>query len=358
MRIAGPAAEALAALTPSQIAFIKSIPKAELHAHLNGCIPISVLQQLAREHTAYTSVPLSGDAIHSGIQKLVNGVELNEIHDFFGLFPSVTALTSTPDGLAIATRAVLESFLGRAPGDDKETIDGAAAHVDVQCDYLELRSTAKHTPGMDRELYVRTVLAEIARYPKGKIGFIVSMDRKMTQAEMRDCVDVAVKLRSEGQPVVGIDLCGDPLAGDVADFEVFFERAREAGLGVTLHIAETTQNTAEETSKLLSFKPGRLGHATFLNDEQIEQVIQAGTCIEICLSSNILCKTATSLDAHHIRHYLKRNHPIAICTDDTLPFRTNLTAEYALLLAPSPLGLGLSEEEVRRIGEMSFTHRF
>ncbi|KDR78486.1 hypothetical protein GALMADRAFT_137549 [Galerina marginata CBS 339.88] len=32
---------------------------------------------------------------------------------------------------------------------------------------------------------------------------------------------------------------------------------------------ETIQNLAEETLKLLSYKPDRLGHATFLNDEAI-----------------------------------------------------------------------------------------
>ena len=45
-------------------------------------------------------------------------------------------------------------------------------------------------------------------------------------------------------------------------------------------------------------------------------------------------------------------------TDDTLPFRTSLIAEYALLMAEPPLGLGLSEDEVRAIGKMSLDARF
>ena len=45
-------------------------------------------------------------------------------------------------------------------------------------------------------------------------------------------------------------------------------------------------------------------------------------------------------------------------TDDTLPFRTSLEGEYALLMAAPPLGLGLSEEEVKVIGEMSMDARF
>lgn len=45
-------------------------------------------------------------------------------------------------------------------------------------------------------------------------------------------------------------------------------------------------------------------------------------------------------------------------TDDTLPFRNSLLGEYALLMAPSPLGLGLSEPEIERIARMSMQSRF
>jgi len=130
------------------------------------------------------------------------------------------------------------------------------------------------------------------------------------------------------------------------------------GIGITLHIAETTQNTVEETYKLLSFNPARLGHATFLDEKATAIVLEKKMCIEVCLTSNLLCRTVSTLESHHIRQYLELGHPIAICTDDILPFRTSLLGEYALLLAQPPLGLGLSEEMVRKIGEMSLQARF
>ncbi|KAG2045514.1 hypothetical protein BDR06DRAFT_1015573 [Suillus hirtellus] len=81
-------------------------------------------------------------------------------------------------------------------------------------------------------------------------------------------------------------------------------------------------------------------------------------CIEICLRSNLLCKTVASLDAHHIHHYLKNDHPIAICTDDALPFKTSCLGEYSLLLAQPPLGLGLSRDDVARIARMGMDVAF
>ncbi|KAG8780048.1 hypothetical protein FRC12_023519 [Ceratobasidium sp. 428] len=55
---------------------------------------------------------------------------------------------------------------------------------------------------------------------------------------------------------------------------------------------------------------------------------------------------------------MKAGHPLAISTDDLLPFRTTLVAEYAMLMAPSPLGLGLSEDEIRKIAEGGLSSRF
>jgi hypothetical protein len=235
-------------------------------------------------------------------------------------------------------------------------------------------------------------------------------------------------------------------------------RAKVAGLGLTVHIAECTENTTEDCLALLSCRPDRLGHATFLSDElkalffadipqpgtecgslpecatsttnphtpaglrdpshplhlrfhnlkegyflrfvsdsaeseeakaqlsfladaeifseraaikDIEEMInqaespnnartngQYKPCVEICLSSNLLCKSVASLDAHHIRYYLKNDHPIAICTDDTLPFRTSCLGEYSLLLAQPPLGLGLSRDDVAKVARMSMDASF
>jgi len=142
------------------------------------------------------------------------------------------------------------------------------------------------------------------------------------------------------------------------DFVGLFRTARAEGLGVTLHIAETKENSAAETMKLLSCEPQRLGHATFLDDQAKELVLARRMCIEICLTSNFLCKTVGQLEDHHIKYYLERNHPIAVCTDDILPFRNSVLAEYALLMAPIPVGLGLSESEIETVARMGMQSRF
>lgn len=90
-------------------------------------------------------------------------------------------------------------------------------------------------------------------------------------------------------------------------FSGLFRTARAKGLGVTLHVAEVRfimrcrgrfilmmeqirgDLMAEETKELLSCSPERLGHGTYLDEEAKEVVLARRTCIEICLTSNLLC---------------------------------------------------------------------
>ncbi|KAG9056614.1 hypothetical protein FS842_010134 [Serendipita sp. 407] len=349
-------AEAKASLSEEDVAFLKALPKAELHAHLNGCIPLECLQTLARDFKVTTS-PSSGDqnnsndnlarVVANGLRMLEEGIVLEEINQFFDLFPAIYALTSTPATLRIATRAVLEQFLK----------PGWTGRVDepAQCDYLELRTTPRENEHMTKREYLEAVLDELDLYPRAMCNLIVSLDRRMEEQTMMEIVGIAIKLKEEGRRVVGIDLCGTPSAGKADSFLPALQYARENGLKLTLHIAETKENTQQDVMTLLSAEPSRLGHATFL-DEATQAIVLANKdkmAVEICLSSNLLCNTVNDLKDHHINWWLENGLRLAICTDDTLVFRNSLVEEYALLMAQPPLGLGLSREAITKVAETS-----
>lgn len=238
-----PIVKALKTLDDSQVNFLRSLPKAELHAHLNGSIPLLSLQTLARDH------PISREglpeAVAKGLEVLARGVELNEIGDFFGLFPAIYALTSNCDALAFVTRDVLVHFL-----------EPSSTGGPPQCQYIELRTTPRKSEGMSRREYLEAVLDEVEKFDTDQAALIVSLDRRMCLDDLEECVYLAAFLKSEGRRVVGIDLCGDPWvgscplylnydllilkAGDMKIFVPYFEKAKAAGLKVTVHIAEVS----------------------------------------------------------------------------------------------------------------------
>jgi len=158
--------------------------------------------------------------------------------------------------------------------------------------------------------------------------------------------------------IVPVGTTGESPTLSYEEHILVIERAVECVAGKIKVIAGTGGNSTAETNELLSCEPERLGHATYLDEEAKEVVLARRTCIEMCLTSNLLCKTVQQLQDHPIRYYLARNHPIAICTDDILPFRNSILGEYALLMAPKPVGLGLTESEIETVARMGMESRF
>lgn len=222
-KIHGPAAAALDSLSKDEITFLKALPKAELHAHLNGSIPISTLEELAHEHIAATGSDTASREMLETIENFKAGVKLDKIADFFSLFPVIYTLTSSPDALRRVTRAVLQQFLD---GDEP------------QCTYLELRTGPRKTDQMSREDYMRTVLDEVEKYDEDRAGLIMTLDRPTGPETWKECLDIALSLKLDGRRLLGVDLAGDPLKADVEEFRTFFAQVKAAGLGITLHIAE------------------------------------------------------------------------------------------------------------------------
>ena len=198
-----PADAALRALTPTQLSFLEHLPKAELHAHLNGSIPLPLLQSLAREYASTSTTNTDAADVLAGVQHLQTGVSFNSVADFFTLFPAIYALTSNPTSLKRATRGVLSHFL-----DPPESGSGLLGSAQVT--YIELRTTPRAMPHMSRRVYLETVLDEIEARAADAAALIVSLDRRMTPDVAREVLDLAVQLRREGRRVVGVDLCGDP----------------------------------------------------------------------------------------------------------------------------------------------------
>ncbi|KAM0749303.1 Metallo-dependent hydrolase [Meredithblackwellia eburnea MCA 4105] len=308
---------------------LDGFPFLDVHSHLNGSIPQNALQELIRlklkepgnEDLATFSLPTSPE-------QLANF----NIDDFFPLFSRfVYRLTSTASSITFATKAVLLSF----------------AHSG--CCYLELRTTPRAVPSTNMSLsdYVKAVRLGFDEFfqteeaEKMKAFLILSCDRRHDLSTVEKVVDLAIGNKGL---VVGIDVCGDPnVVPDVREWVPAFKRAKKNGLGVTVHLGELEGQLSTQAMDLL-LEPDRLGHATFLTPETQEYVIKHRIPIEICLTSNLICKTVANLEDHHLNWALESDVPVFICTDDTLVFLSPPKTEYELALSlvvrRAPAGLG------------------
>jgi adenosine deaminase len=223
-----------------------------------------------------------------------------DLETFFPLFSRyIYALCNDASSIIYSTNSVMQSFQD----------DGVV--------YLELRTTPRAIPsaGITKDLYVQLVSTCISSFKSTtmKTNLILSIDRSNSAQEAMDVIDLALKYRSRG--VVAVDLCGNPAKGDVSTFREAFRRAKDKGLGITLHFAEAPQSsTDKELRTLLSYEPDRIGHVINVPDDIREAIIARKIGLELCLSCNVHAKMVTgSFGDHHFGYWRSKGCPIVLC---------------------------------------------
>ena len=222
---------------------------------------------------------------------------------------------------------------------------------------LELRfNPMKRNRGGERDLdhiilaAVRGLDRASLEYPQVRAGLILMMDRTFDRRLNEIIVEKAV--RWSGRGIVGVDIAGPRPGGaryDYTQLGPLLETAREAGLGVTIHVGEEGGDLgrAELGEVLETLRPERIGHGILAaGDAELERMLrELGTVLEICPTSNLLTKALPDEDAirETFRSFVDAGVAFTIATDGPEMMRTHLRDEFELLLR---LG-ALDDDELR-----------
>ncbi|GAU18362.1 hypothetical protein TSUD_202510 [Trifolium subterraneum] len=325
-----------------------SMPKIELHAHLNGSIRDSTLLELAK------GLGDKGLIDFSQVEHVIlkNDRSLAEV---FKLFDVIHILTTDHATVTRITKEVVEDF--------------ASENVV----YVELRTTPKknESKGMSKHSYIEAVLEGLRAVSSVDVDFIphseelknlsnpllsttndkcnentrkkifvrllLSIDRRETTEAAMETVMLALEMGHFG--VAGIDLSGNPAVGEWVTYLPALKFAREQGLCVTLHCGEVPNS--REIHDMLDFLPERIGHACFFEEDHWRKLKSSKIPVELCLTSNIRTLSVPSIDAHHFVDLYNAKHPVVLCTDDSGVFSTSVSNEYKIVR--SSFGLGRKE---------------
>jgi len=210
---------------------------------------------------------------------------------------------------------------------------------------LELRfNPMKRNRGGERDLdhIIMAALRGVDRasleYPLVRAGLILMMDRTFTQEQNEIIVDKAIRYAPRG--IVGVDIAGPRPNGGRYRYTALaplVETARDAGLGVTIHVGEEGgENGVAEVGEVVeSLRPDRIGHGILAaRDEETMRLLRdAGIVLEICPTSNLLTRALPDEDAIRdvCRTFVDHGVRFTVATDGPEMMGTHLQDELALL---------------------------
>jgi adenosine deaminase len=198
-----------------------------------------------------------------------------------------------------------------------------------------------------------------------KAGLIFCLAREFEYDLNEIIVKKAEKYRGAG--VIGIDLAGPEqhtleLGGDVDRYRDLFARARQAGLGTTVHTGETTHTGTEGVIAVIDkLKPARIGHgiAAAQSVEAMRKLVEQKIVLEICPSSNMRTHAVAGLE--ELRSVFAKLRAagvrLTINTDGTYLLGTTLRKEFDLLLGEGIVSDGDVRDYIANAKAASFLPR-
>src|ERR1022692_956791 len=316
-------------MSPEPSRFILSLPKAELHLHLEGSIQPSTLVELRQRHS------MEGASL-AEVRQLYN---YKDFKGFLSAFKDVTGHLRTPEDYELIAYRLMERL-------QAQNILHAEVIVSVGVCLWRKQDFAAIFEGLDhgRE--------------RGEKDFGVSLlwifdAIRQFGAEKADKVlDLAIQFRDRGVTAFGIG--GDELAGPPEWFAGVYARAAEHGLHLTAHAGESAG--PDSIWGALNLKAERIGHGLTAekDPELIEELAERQVLIEICVTSNLRTGCCAELAQHPVRRYFDEGLMLTLNSADPAMFRTSLMEEYALVQET----FAFTNEHLRELARNSFEASF
>jgi len=317
--------------------FIRNLPKAELHLHLEGTITPATLVELSQRHDA---APLT----------LPESEALYHFADFTGFlfaFKAVCERLITPEDYELAAWRMAQHLAGQG-----------VVHAEVYISVGVIYHWRNPDPDCFDPIFEGLERARLRaeRELRLTLYWILDAVRHFPLDEAEKVFRKAAQLRPKHPSVIGIGLGGDERRCGSGPFREMYARARDAGLRLTNHAGETTG--PEAIWEALSIGSERIGHAlSALQDLDLVRELQAGAhrvALELNPTSNVRTGVCSSFREHPMRRYFDAGLLVTLNSDDPAFFGSDLANEYLLAHAEQ----GFTRGELQNLAANSFRASF
>jgi aminodeoxyfutalosine deaminase len=314
---------------------ILSVPKAELHLHLEG----SILPPTVCALTARHGLPLT-------VPEVRNRYAYRNFDEFIEAFKWVTSYLREPRDYALIANDLAEHLL---------TQNVVYAEVTLSIGIMILR---KQSPEANFEAILEATEPFAGRGLR--FNWVFDAVRQFGADAAMQVVEAA--RRSGSKKIIAFGIGGDELSLPTSDFRAVYDRAGEIGLHRLMHAGEIgPPSKIREAIELLGAE--RIGHGiAAVNDPALMDFLaEKQIPLEVCPGSNLrtgaldrqLNRRHTMIEDHPLPKLLRHGIPVVLSTDDPAMFHTTLIEEYE-----NAARMGLTESELAQLVKMGFEHAF
>jgi adenosine deaminase len=274
-------------------AFVRALPKAELHLHIEGTLEPELLFTLARKHGVrlrYRSVDEARAAYN-----------FDDLQSFLDIYYEGAAVLRDAEDFHALTLA----YLRRARAD-------GVVHAEIFCD--PQTHTARGVP-------MQAVLEGIAGgLREGGISsrLIVCFLRHLSEADAFATLEAALPYRNLFH---GVGLDSSEKGHPPSKFQRVFERARAEGLVPFAHAGE--EGPPEYIEEALDpLKVARIDHGVRCDEKPalMRRLREEGIPLTVCPLSNVKLKVFQRLEDHNLKRLLDAGLCVTVNSDDPAYF--------------------------------------
>ncbi len=306
---------------------IQRLPKVELHRHLELCVRPSTIYELAPQF----GISLPDEQAFR--DRFLITEPMNDLGSVLNKFLDTQKLWASEE---LIERLTFEACEDAFKIDNIRILELRYAPTFVRMGHEHLSFEHIH------RAILRGVTKAEAEFPMA-VGLICIIQRILPVEEAEAVTNFAIENRAS---FVGLDLADNEVGFDSKPFAPFFLRAKEAGLGITVHSGEApVANAPRYVKEAIDYLGAtRIGHGVQIyRDASIMEFVRAkGIVLELCPTSNYLTQAIPVLKEHPFRRLFEAGIKTTVNSDDPGIFNIDLNNEYRILSER----LGMSVEQL------------
>lgn len=317
---------------------LQSIPKVELHCHLELCFRHQTLLEIAP--SIGLEVPKDPKSFRDD---WLICQPMDSLAEVLQKFTQIQKFWSSEELIERLTFEAIE--------------DASAQNIRI----LELRYAphyiAEKSPHLNFDRIHQSILRGVKRasHLPIAVGLIGIIQRILP---LPRAAEVSEFIIGNKNSFVGVDLADNEVGFDCRPFAPFFQKAKEEGMRITVHSGEENVPEGPQFVRNAINELGaeRIGHGiqVIKDPEVVKEVIDKGVVLEVCSTSNWLTNAVSSIKEHPLPELIKAGVLCTINSDDPSMFGLDLTSEYQTLIDH----LGFSIDDLERCNDIAAKHSF